>query len=123
MLAETYIQIYPGADLFQTQNNNQVHWNGCAGVLQHTPSSGVVSVEQPRDLFRNKMTEHCLQEPSRHLIYTGVGRSTFKHPVLLVLGGLFSEYSKIIKSSPPQISVVMTTIFLYILTYRTGRIF
>ena len=42
------------------QNRNQVRWNTCAGVLRSTPSSKVVQTEQSRDLFRNKMAEHCL---------------------------------------------------------------
>ena len=42
------------------QNRNQVRWNTCAGVRRSTPSSKVVQTEQPRDLFQNKMAEHCL---------------------------------------------------------------
>ena len=41
-------------------NRNQVHWNTCAGVRRSTPSSKVVQTEQSRDLFQNKMAEHCL---------------------------------------------------------------
>ena len=42
------------------QNRNQVRWNTCAGVRGSTPSSKVVQTEQSRDLFQNKMAEHCL---------------------------------------------------------------
>ena len=42
------------------QNRNQVRWNTCAGVRLSTPSSKVVQTEQSRDLFQNKMAEHCL---------------------------------------------------------------
>ena len=42
------------------QNRNQVRWNTCAGVRRSTPSSKVVQTEQSRDLFQNKMAEHCL---------------------------------------------------------------
>ena len=42
------------------QNRNQVRWNICAGVRWSTPSSKVVQTEQSRDLFQNKMAEHCL---------------------------------------------------------------
>ena len=41
-------------------NRNQVCWNTCAGVCRSTPSSKVVRTEQSRDLFQNKMAEHCL---------------------------------------------------------------
>ena len=43
------------------QNRNKVCWNTCAGVHRSTPSSKVVQAEQSRDLFQNKMAEHCLQ--------------------------------------------------------------
>ena len=43
------------------QNRNQVLWNICAGVLWRTPSSEVVWTEQSHDLFRNKITRHCLR--------------------------------------------------------------
>ena len=42
------------------QSRNQVRWNTCAGVCRSTPSSKVVQTEQSRDLFQNKMAEHCL---------------------------------------------------------------
>ena len=42
------------------QNRNQVRWNTCAGVRRSTPSYKVVQTEQSRDLFQNKMAEHCL---------------------------------------------------------------
>ena len=42
------------------QNRNQVRWNTCADVRRSTPSSKVVQTEQSRDLFQNKMAEHCL---------------------------------------------------------------
>ena len=42
------------------QNRNQGRWNTCAGVRRSTPSSKVVQKEQSRDLFQNKMAEHCL---------------------------------------------------------------
>ena len=42
------------------QNRNQVRWNTCAGVRRSTPSSKLVQTEQSRDLFQNKMAEHCL---------------------------------------------------------------
>ena len=43
-----------------SSDRNQVHWNIYGGVLQHTPSSEVVWSEQSRDVFQNKMMEHCL---------------------------------------------------------------
>ena len=42
------------------QNRNQVRQNTCTGIRRSTPSSKVVQTEQSRDIFQNKIAEHCL---------------------------------------------------------------
>ena len=61
--------------------------------------------EQSRDLFQNKMRDHCLHlwKYLYRLIYSGVLQSA-QFYLFLVDVLAYAEYSKIAKSSPPQIT-------------------
>ena len=58
-------------------NRNQVRWNTCACVRRSTPSSKVVRTEQSRDMFQNKMAEHCLHCSEIFFQYFPIGSDNY----------------------------------------------